>query len=47
MTGNHVGLTPQKEGFMDVGQVGLAIMGWLLIIMLVSVVLTVVVTQWE
>lgn len=32
---------------MDVGQVGLAIMGWMLIIMLVSVVLTVVVTQWE
>ena len=31
---------------MDVGQVGLAVMGWLLVIMLVSVVLTVVVT-WE
>jgi hypothetical protein len=42
-----MGLMPQKEGVMEIGHVGLAVMAWLMIVSFTGAVVTAVVTQWD
>jgi hypothetical protein len=42
-----VGLMPRKEGIMEIGQAGMAVVVFLTTVSVVGAVLTAVVTQWD
>lgn len=45
--GDRMGLTPRKEGVMEIGQAGMAVVVFLTTVSVVGAVLTAVVTQWD